>query len=189
MAKSVRLVQRRNGKSIPDDSVCPVCGAPHHYLYDNNGGNGQYQCKICGQTFITGEVLTSPFRFVCPYCSQSLVPKKDQMFFRVHKCVNPKCSFYLHNLSRVDKEHLDEDYGKDKYRLYYLYREFTVYFFRMDLDSLPKNASSLKFSKHNAHIMSLCLTMHVNLQLSLRKTTGSQQPLWNQNLPPAGSQL
>ena len=27
-------------------------------------------------------------------------------------------------------------------------------FFSMDLNTLPKNASSLKFSKHNAHVMS-----------------------------------
>jgi transposase-like protein len=48
----------------------------------------------------------------------------------------------------------------------------------MDLDSLPGNASSLKFSKHNAHIMSLCLTMHVNLQLSLRKTAQALNDLY-----------
>ncbi|MGC6176888.1 hypothetical protein V7D18_20255 [Lacrimispora sp. 38-1] len=48
----------------------------------------------------------------------------------------------------------------------------------MDLDSLSKNASSLKFSKHNAHIMSLCLTMHVNLGLSLRKTAQALADLY-----------
>ena len=131
-----------------------------------------------GQTFVTGEVVTSPLRFVCPYCGHSLVPNKDRKFFRIHKCVNPRCSFYLHNLSRVDKDHLHEDYGKNKYKLHYLYREFTVDFFRMDLDSLPENSSSLKFSKHNAHIMSLCLTMHVNLQLSLRKTAQALYDLY-----------
>lgn len=78
----------------------------------------------------------------------------------------------------MDQEHLNEDYGKNKYKLHYLYREFTVDFFRMDLDSLPKNASSLKFSKHNAHIMSLCLTMHVNLGLSLRKTAQALADLY-----------
>ncbi|WP_081332867.1 transposase, partial [Eisenbergiella tayi] len=176
--KPVKPVQRRNGKSIPEDVFCPLCGAPHHYLYDNNGGNGQYQCKICGQTFVTGDVVTSPLRFVCPYCGHSLAPKKDRKFFRIHKCVNPRCSFYLHNLSKVDKNLLEEDYDKNKYKLHYLYREFTVDFFRMDLDSLPKNSSSLKFSKHNAHIMSLCLTMHVNLQLSLRKTAQALYDLY-----------
>ena len=31
-------VQRRNGKTIPEDTICPLCGAPHHFLYDNTGG-------------------------------------------------------------------------------------------------------------------------------------------------------
>jgi len=58
--KSVKPVQRRNGKTIPEDTICPLCGAPHLYIYDNNGGKGQFQCKVCGQTFITGERVTSP---------------------------------------------------------------------------------------------------------------------------------
>jgi transposase-like protein len=48
----------------------------------------------------------------------------------------------------------------------------------MDLRSLPKNASSLKFRKQNAHIMSLCLTFHVNLGLSLRKTAQALEDLY-----------
>lgn len=52
-------------------------------------------------------------------------------------------------------------------------------FFSMDLNTLPKNASSLKFSKHNAHVMSLCLTLHVNLGLSLCKTSQALKDLYN----------
>lgn len=177
--KPVKPVQRRNGKSIPGDTTCPLCGAPHHYIYDNNGGNGQYQCKICGQTFCSGEVVTTPFRLTCPHCGNTLVPKKDRKFFRIHKCVNPKCPYYLHNLKKVDQKDLAEDYGKNKYKLHYIYREFTVDFFAMDLTSLPKNASSLRFSKHNAHVMALCLTLHINLGLSLRKTSQALKDLYN----------
>ena len=177
--KPVKPVQRRNGKTIPEDTVCPLCGAPHHYIYDNNGGNGQYQCKVCGQTFCNGQNLSAPVRLLCPHCSHSLVPKKDRKHFIVHKCINPKCPYYLHNLEKVDKKDLDEDYGKNKYKLHYIYRQFTVDFFDMDLNTLPKNASSLKFSKHNAHVMSLCLTLHVNLGLSLRKTTQALKDLYN----------
>ena len=177
--KPVKPVQRRNGKSIPEDTICPLCGAPHHYIYDNNGGNGQYQCKICGQTFCSGEVVTTPFRLTCPHCGNTLVTKKDRKFFRIHKCVNPKCPYYLHNLKKVDQKDLAEDYGKNKYKLHYIYREFTVDFFAMDLTSLPKNASSLRFSKHNAHVMSLCLTLHINLGLSLRKTSQALKDLYN----------
>ncbi|MBQ2921779.1 MAG: DDE-type integrase/transposase/recombinase [Tyzzerella sp.] len=177
--KSLKPVQRRNGKSIPVDTVCPLCGAPHHYIYDNNGGNGQYQCKVCGQTFCTGENVTTPMRFLCPHCSHSLVPKKDRKHFIVHKCVNLKCPYYLHNLSKVPKEELKDKSSISKYKLHYIYRQFTIDFFAMDLNSLPENASSLKFSKHNAHIMSLCLTLHVNLSLSLRKTKHALKDLYN----------
>ena len=49
----------------------------------------------------------------------------------------------------------------------------------MDLNFLPKDSSSLKFSKHNAHIMALCLTLHVNLGLSLRKTSQALKAQYN----------
>lgn len=49
----------------------------------------------------------------------------------------------------------------------------------MDLNSLPKNASSLKFTKFDSNTMSLCLTLHVNLGLSLRKTTQALKDLYN----------
>ena len=177
--KTLKPVQRRNGKTIPEDTVCPLCGAPHHFIYDNNGGNGQYLCKVCGQTFCSGEFVTTPFRLLCPHCGNALTAKKDRKFFRIHKCVNPKCLYYLHNLSKVDAKDLHEDYGRNKYKLHYIYREFTVDFFAMDLNSLPKNASSFKFSKHNAHVMSLCLTLHINLGLSLRKTSQALKDLYN----------
>ena len=175
--KKLKPVQRRNGKSIPEGTSCPVCGATHHYLYDNNGSNGQYQCKVCGQTFVTGKNVTKTLKLKCPYCGHSLVPKKDRKFFVLHKCVNDKCSYYLHNLKKVDQESLSNN-QKYKYKLHYIYREFSIDFFSMDLDSLPQNASSLKFRKNNAHILSLCLTFHVNLGLSLRKTARALDDLY-----------
>ena len=136
-------------------------------------------CKICGTLFSPeGNRLTS-IKLRCPYCSHTLVPKKDRKHFIIHKCVNPKCPYYLRNLKKVDKKDLKEDYGKNKYKLHYIYREFTVNFFKIDITSLPKNASSLKFTKNNAYIMSLCLTMHVNLGLSLRKTSQALKDLYN----------
>lgn len=166
--KPVKPVQRKNGKSIPEDTTCPLCGAPHQYIYDNNGGKGQFQCKICSKTFVTGEQVTSPMRLVCPYCGHSLTPKKDRKHFIIHKCINVKCSYYRNNLKKLPKDLPTKD--RYKYKLHYLYREFTVDFFSMDLNSLPKDSSSLKFRKQSAHIMGLCLSYHVNLGLSLRKT-------------------
>jgi transposase-like protein len=178
--KVVKPVRRTKECDIPEDCHCPVCKAPMPYLYRNNGKKGQILCKICQATFLPEENrLGNHYSLKCPHCSHALVHKKDRKFFAVHKCVNPKCPYYLNNLKKVSKEDLDEAYGKNKYKLHYIYRELNVDFFSMDLNSLPKNASSLKFSRHNAHIMGLCLTLHVNLGLSLRKTSQALRDLYN----------
>ena len=140
-------------------------------FFKNNGSKGQVRCKVCSTTFSPDENrFLKSYSLKCPYCDHSLVHVKDRKHFAVHKCVNPKCSYYLHNLKKVDKQDLLDPVNKHKYKLHYIYREFLIDFFRMDLNSLPKNASSLRFSKHNQHVMSLCLTYRVNLGLSLRKT-------------------
>jgi len=178
--KKIKPVNRRSESDIPEDCFCPRCGAPHLFLYKNNGSKGQLMCKVCDAKFAPNENRFSKTHSLrCPHCGHSLVAKKSRKHFIVHKCINPKCSYYLHNLRKVDKEHLEKDYGKNEYKLHYIYREFTIDFFKMDLNSLPKNASSLKFSKHNSHVMSLCLTMHVNLGLSLRKTARALKDLYN----------
>ena len=177
--QKVKPVARRKECGIPDDCTCPRCNAPRPYLYKNNGSKGQVLCKVCSTAFSSEENrFAKPFTLRCPYCSHALVRKKERKQFAVHKCVNTHCPYYLHNLQKVDKEDLAQDYGKNKYKLHYIYREFTVDFFRMDLNSLPENASSLKFTKHSAHVMSLCLTMRVNLGLSLRKTAQALRDLY-----------
>ena len=59
---------------------------------------------------------------------------------------------------------------KYKYKLHYIYHEFTLDFFKMDLHELPKCATNFKFKKFNAHVTGLVLTYHVNLKLSTRQT-------------------
>lgn len=175
--KPVKPISRRSPDTrVPDSCTCPCCGASSDYIYKNNGSKGQFLCKVCGTTFASSEKQPTLY---CPYCGHALVHKKDRKFFRIYKCVNKKCSYYLQNLKHVDNEHLTQPYGKNCYKLHYIYREFVVDFFRMALNSLPVNASSLRFRKHDTHIMGLCLTMHVNLGLSLRKTAQAMHELFN----------
>ena len=178
--KPIKPVHHRSECDIPEDCTCPCCKAPHPFLYRNNGRRGQLLCKVCSTLFHPDENRFSKvLTLKCPHCSHTLEHKKDRKHFVIHKCINPQCPYYLHNLKKVDKEDLEKEHGKAKYKLHYIYREFTIDFFKMDITSLPKNASSLKFSKHNAYIMSLCLTMHVNLGLSLRKTSQALKDLYD----------
>lgn len=177
--KTIKPVKSPKDKTrnVPEDTLCPRCGAPHQYLYDNNGGKGQFQCKICCQTFSSGKIVVTPMKLICPYCGHALTPVKDRKHFRVHKCLYDRCSYYLRNRKKLPKELPQADYWK--YKLHYLYREFSVDFFSMDLYRLPKWATSFRFKKNNPHIMGLCLTYRVNLKLSLRQTAQALRDIHN----------
>ena len=180
--KDIKPMFRRTECDIPQDCTCPVCNAPVLYLSWNDGKRkSQIRCKVCQTHFSPSRDnrFSKTTKLRCPHCSRILVPKKDRKHFIVHKCVNDQCPYYLHNLEKVDKKDLEEDYGKNKYKLHYIYREFQIDFFKMDLNTLPKNASSLKFTRFDSHVMSLCLTLHVNLSLSLRKTQQALKDLYN----------
>lgn len=175
--KAVDPVKTQKGKtrSVPKDTVCPLCGAPHEYIYDNSGGRGQYKCKICSQTFVNGEKVTAPLKLQCPYCGHALQPVKSRKHFRVHKCVNDGCPYYKRNLKKLPKGLPASEYWK--YKLRYLYREFSVNFFDMELSRLPQWATNFKFRKNSAYIMGLCLTYRVNLKLSLRQTVQAMKDI------------
>ncbi len=166
--KSIKPVQRRNGKSITKKTKCPKCGAPHEYIYDNNSSKGQFQCKVCGLTFKETNYATKPIVFICPYCGATLMEQKQRKHFKIHKCNNSKCLYYQRNLKNLPKDIASCD--KYKYKLHYIYREFNINFFKMDLYPISKHATGFSFNKFNPHIMGLCLTYHVNLKLSKRQT-------------------
>lgn len=171
--KTIRPVFRRVECDIPADCCCPKCEAPVQYLTWNDGKRKtQILCKVCQSHFSNGDNNRFSKNTVlrCPHCNHTLTPKKNRKHFIIHKCVNPKCPYYIRNLNKADKKDLAEEYGKNKYKLHYIYREFQTDFFKMDLNSLPKNASSLKFSKFDQNVLGLCLSYKINLGLSLRKT-------------------
>ena len=170
-SKTIKPMFRRTECDIPDDCTCPTCNAPKPYLSWNDGKKKhQIRCKVC----LNLHSLSDDNRFSksnklrCPHCSHILEPIKDRKHFVIHKCKNNNCPYYIHNLKKVDKKDLAEN--KHKYKLHYIYREFQIDFFKMDLNSLPKNASSLNFSKFDQNILGLCLSYKINLGLSLRKT-------------------
>ena len=169
--KDLKPVKSRGGVVVPDNISCPRCNAPHKYLYDNTGGRGQFCCKICNNLFNRKNLFDKAIHLHCPHCNKPLELKKERKLFNIHKCTNPNCSYYKNSLNSLSKEDLEEyKINPEKFKLHYIYREFKIDFFKVDLYSLPKNASSLQFRKFSPHIMGLCLTYMVNCGLSTRKT-------------------
>lgn len=107
--------------------------------------------------------LDNPIELHCPHCGGALSVVKNRKLFNIHKCMNKKCSYYQNSLNSLSKKDLEEYKSKpEKFKLHYIYREFKIDFFKVDLYSLPKNASSLQFRKFSPHVMGLCLTYLVN---------------------------
>ena len=167
----IKPVKHRSECDIPEDCICPECGAPHDYLYRNNGKAGQLLCKVCGTRFAPSKNrFSKQFTLRCPYCDRALHRKKDRKDFSIYKCTNPECSYYVRNFAKLDDDAKLDEKKRNEYKLHYIYREFTKDFFALDLDSLPKNASSLRFDKFSMDVVTLCLTYHINYQISLRRT-------------------
>lgn len=176
-SKTIKPIKRRKDSNVSEEVCCPRCNAPHDYIYNNNGDKGQFLCKVCDEKFNECNNVTKPLKLLCPYCNNSLEKVKSRKFFFIHKCKNLKCSYYLKNKRKIPKDISHAD--KSKYKLHYIYREFTVDFFAMDLNKLPDWATSFKFKKQSAHIMGLCLTYNVNLKLSLRQTSQAMKDIHN----------
>lgn len=168
----LKPVKRRNPDSFSFMGVCPFCGAPKEYIYDNNSGKGQFQCKACKNTFTIKTSPSGVSGIYCPYCNTKLVLKHDRKGFLVFACSSKKCEHYKANkklLSEGKAEHLKTSSGQ--YLLHYHYREF-----KFDLETLrkvddtvsgPVNLSRIHYDQK---VLGLVLTCYVNYGLSSRKT-------------------
>lgn len=100
--KTIKPVSRRSeNAATPKTIVCPRCGATHEYLYKNNGSKCQYKCKVCSERFNETNIYNRPLSLRCPYYGNILVVVKSRKHFRIHKCVNEKCSYYRKNDAKM----------------------------------------------------------------------------------------
>lgn len=91
---------------------------------------------LAAADIINGEKITTPLKLQCSYCGHTLHHVKDRKHFHVHKCVKESCSYYKRNLKKLPEDLPTSEYRK--YKLRYLYREFSVNFYDMALNRLSK---------------------------------------------------
>lgn len=170
--KEIKPISRKKSSySIDASSTCPRCNATHEYLYDNNGGKGQYQCKLCKATFKSGDKFKKEAIIKCPHCSRTLDKIKYRKSFWVYKCRNNKCSHYISNLNALTPEER-ERYKEDPqaFKLRYIYRLFNFDFKPLSKDSKVTTPVSLPKIRVSSHTLGLILTYYVNYGLGSRKT-------------------
>ena len=168
---------------VPESISCPCCGAPHFYLYDNNGGRGQFKCKVCNSTFNRKNQFSKSVVLRCPHCNKSLEPIKNRKFFVVYKCKNDKCSFYIKNINSLSNE--QKDLFEDKphsFKMHYIYRAFNINFKPLSRTSPVKGNVALPKIYASNHVLGLVLTYYVNYGLSARKTASIMKDIHQVNI-------
>lgn len=158
--------------TVPEDLCCPTCGAPHQYIFSNDGGRGQYGCKVCKSRFTRKTHFVKEPIWRCPHCGHRLDKIKERSCFFIWKCRYDGCSFYINNLNSLSKK--DRDcfaMHPENYKLRYIFREFNTNFIPLSSKQnydIPSSCLSKIYA--SSHTLGLILTYHINYGLSARKT-------------------
>lgn len=168
---NIKPIKRR--KELNVNIVCPCCGAPKDYLYDNNGKQTQFECKVCSHIFSINQNKAKDIIFKCPHCEHKLELYHKREDFDVYRCRNDKCPYYLKNLSSLNV-HDDKLYREhpEKIKLRYIYRKFNIDIptIQEDYRAFIKSPINLSKAYSSQYIIGLCLTYHVNYGMSYRQT-------------------
>lgn len=168
---------------VPKSITCPCCGAPHIYIYDNNGGKGQFKCKVCNSTFNRKNHFSKSVTLRCPHCNKALVPIKDRKFFVIYKCKNDNCSFYIKNIKSLSKdERALFEAEPHSFKMRYIYRAFNISFKPLSRTSPVKGSVALPKIYASNHVLGLVLTYYVNYGLSARKTAAIMKDIHEVNI-------
>ena len=184
--KPLKPVSRRKGcLPVSEDILCPKCGAPHSYIYRNNGKakNTQYLCKVCDFTFGNSTDYLKSVALRCPHCNRVLERIKKRKDFNVFKCKNPKCSFYLSNLKRLSSEERNRYIADPQaFKLHYIHREFTIKLKPLSKESPVMPDVDLSKIHSSPYTLGLILSYYVNYGMSSRMVASIMRDIHGVNI-------
>jgi len=168
--KELKPVRRRGGIIPPKEAICPYCGAPPDYVYDNNGGRGEYWCKVCDSKFAIRRPSKDDEPY-CPFCYRKLVLIKERNSFDIYRCNNGQCSFRKKKLSAMSSEQ-KALFKKSPhlFKLRFIYRKFHFNFKPLSKQNEYVPLVDLPNITASPHVLGLILTYHINYAIPLRKT-------------------
>ena len=168
--KILKPVRRRSGIIPPAEAICPHCGAPSDYVYDNNGGRGEYWCKVCNSKFSIRKTSRDDEPY-CPFCHSKLVLYKKRKSFDVYRCYNRNCSYREKKFSAMTtKQKALFKESPHLFKLRYIYRKFHFNFTPLSKQNKFVPLVDLPRITASSHVLGLILTYHINYAIPLRKT-------------------
>jgi putative transposase len=165
---------RSNSLRVPEHTSCACCGAPHNYLYYNDGKRRtQLKCKVCNHLF----QLTRRYRkeaktkYYCPYCHHALFTWKQRKEVTIYKCCNDHCHHRIRKMSKLnDAEKTLMKKRSSQFKLCYQYREYHYAPGELIHASPEKPHVDIARIHNSPDILGLVLTFYVSFAISARKT-------------------
>lgn len=168
------MKRRGAAAAVPELIVCPVCDAPHQYLYYNDGKvRSQILCKVCGRPFQADQRFrkNGKSKYFCPYCDHALFRWKARKEVTIYKCCNDDCQHRIQALNKLNPaERLLLKTKGSQFKLNYQYREYH-YKPQELLHSAPERPIVDLTKIHNSeNIVGLILAFYVSFAVPARKT-------------------
>lgn len=172
-AQPLTPVKRRGGRALPAACRCAHCGAPHDFLYLNDGRQGsQLRCKVCGRlSQLASRHRPAKTPYWCPYCHSALYRWKQQPDCTIYKCPCDRCPHYLQKQRALQwNEKLLQQLRLSQFKLRYQYREY--HFQPAQLAPSAPNRPTVDLTRihRSSDVLGLVLAFHISFALSARKT-------------------
>jgi len=176
---------KRRGKSpvVPRQIVCPVCNAPHEYLYFNDGKKkAQLKCKVCNHLFQVEQRFrkNDKSKYFCPYCNHALFRWKNRKEVTIYKCCNDDCQHRIKALAKLNPvERALQKKRSSQFKLCYQYREYH-YKPQELVHSAPEKPTVDLTKIHNSeNVLGLVLAFYVSFAVPARKTAAILKSVFN----------
>jgi len=172
---SLTPVKYRTGSlQVPERIRCPDCGAPHDYLYYNDGKKqSQLLCKVCGVLFQSEKRFRKGLKttYYCPYCQHALFTWKQRKEVTIYKCCNDACPHRIGKIRKLnEREKTLAKKRTSQFKLCYQYRQYHYQPHELTLPKPQQPTVNLQAIHKGPDILGLVLTFYVSFALSARKT-------------------
>jgi putative transposase len=178
------VVKRRgNSPMVPQQIICPVCHAPHEYLYFNDGKKkSQLKCKVCGLLFQVEQRFRKhdKSKYFCPYCGYALFRWKNRKEVTIYKCCNDNCQHRIQALAKLNpSERALQKKRTSQFKLCYQYREYHYKPQELVHSTPEKPIIDLTKIHNSENVLGLVLAFYVSFAVPARKTATILKSVFN----------
>jgi putative transposase len=178
--------RRGNSPMVPQQIICPLCNAPHEYLYFNDGKKkSQLKCKVCGLLFQVEQRFRKhdKSKYFCPYCGHALFRWKNRKEVTIYKCCNDDCQHRIQALAKLNPaERALQKKRTSQFKLCYQYREYHYKPKELVHSAPEKPAVDLTRIHNSEDILGLILAFYVSFATPARKTAAIMKSVFQVNV-------